>query len=146
VNNAIARVAGLLAIAALGAVVSSQFASSLDSQLAGQRLSKPASAAVVDAKKRPLTTEVPSDVPPRERGDLKNAFEHASVSAFRVGIGIAGGIVVLGGVISALWIRNPRRKVAAADCPGGAICGASEELAKDLPRVQLPRAGEPAHA
>ena len=146
VNNAIARVAGLLAIAALGAVVSSQFASSLDSKLAGQRLSKPASAAVVDAKKRPLTTEVPSDVPPRERGDLKNAFEHASVSAFRVGIGIAGGIVVLGGVISALWIRNPRRKVAAADCPGGAICGASEELAKDLPRVQLPRAGEPAHA
>jgi len=147
VNNAIARVAGLLAIAALGAVVSSQFASSLDSQLAGQRISKPASAAVAEAKKRPLTTDVPSDVPPRERGDLKNAFEHASVSAFRVGIGIAGGVVVLGGVISALGIRNPRRKVAAADCPGGAICGASVELAKDLPHVRLPRpAGEPAHA
>jgi hypothetical protein len=50
-------------------------------------------------------------------------------------------------VVSLFGIQNPRRTVSAADCPGGAICGASEELAKDLPRVRLPqRAGEPAHA
>jgi hypothetical protein len=145
VNNAVARVAGLLAIAALGAIVSSQFTSSLDSKISGRPLSAPARAAVSDAKKRPFTGEVPSDVPAPERRDLENKFAVASVSAFRAGIGIAGGIVILGGVISAAAIRNPRRKVSAADCPGGAICGASEELAKELPHVRLP-AGEPAHA
>ena len=62
---------------------------------------------------------------------LRDTFEDASVSAFRVGIGASGALVVLGGVISAIGIRNPRRKVAAAECPGGAICGASEDLAHD---------------
>jgi EmrB/QacA subfamily drug resistance transporter len=148
VNNAIARVAGLLAIAAIGAIVSAQFASSVDSNLSGNRSSSAAGDAVADAKKRPLTGEVPSSVPVPERAPLEDAFKDASVTAFRVGIGIGGALVILGGIVSALGIRNPRRKVAAAECPGGAICGASEEIARDeLPHVRLPeRAGEPAPA
>jgi hypothetical protein len=48
-------------------------------------------------------------------------------------------------VISVFGIRNPRRKVAAADCPGGAICGASREVGRGT--RQLPeRAPEPARA
>ena len=39
VNNAIARVAGLLAVAALGAVVAAQFGSAIDERLAGRPLS-----------------------------------------------------------------------------------------------------------
>ena len=39
VNNAIARVAGLLAVAALGAVVAAQFGAPIDDRLAGQQLS-----------------------------------------------------------------------------------------------------------
>ncbi len=147
VNNAVARVAGLLAIAAIGAVVSSQFASSLDSRVSGERMSEPARNAIDDAKKRPLAGEVPDSVRGSERRRLEDALKDSSVLAFRVGIGIAGGLVIFGGVVSLFGIQNPRRTVSAADCPGGAICGASEELAKDLPRVRLPqRAGEPAHA
>jgi EmrB/QacA subfamily drug resistance transporter len=147
VNNAVARVAGLLAIAALGAVVSSQFASSLDSRISDERLSAPARNAVADAKKQPLAGDVPPSVRGAERRQLEDALEDSSVSAFRLGIGIAGGVVILGGIISALGIRNPRRKVSAADCPGGAICGASEELGRDLPHVRLPQpAREPARA
>jgi EmrB/QacA subfamily drug resistance transporter len=148
VNNAIARVAGLLAIAAIGAIVSAQFVSSVDSNLSGDRLSSAARDAVADAKKRPLTGEVPTSVPAPQRPPLEDAFKDASVTAFRVGIGIGGILVVLGGIVSAIGIRNPRRKVAAAECPGGAICGASEEIARDqIPHVRLPdRAGEPAPA
>ena len=40
--------------------------------------------------------------------------------------------------------QTPRRKVSAAECPGGAICGASEELAHAEP-VRLPER-EPAPA
>ena len=147
VNNAIARVAGLLAIAAIGAIVSAQFASSVDSRLEGERLSPPARNAVADAKRQPLAGEVPPSVRGTERRSLEDVLKDASVSAFRVGIGIAGNLVLIGGVVSAVGIRNPRRKVAAAECPGGAICGASEEIARDLPHVRLPdRAGAPVGA
>jgi EmrB/QacA subfamily drug resistance transporter len=147
VNNAVARVAGLLAIAALGAVVSSHFVASLDSRVSGERLSPAARMALEAAKKRPLATDVPASVRGAERSKLEGALKDSSVSAFRLGIGIAGGIVILGGLVSAAGIRNPRRKVAAADCPGGAICGASEELASDLPHVRMPQpAAEPARA
>jgi hypothetical protein len=147
VNNAVARVAGLLAIAALGAVLASQFTSSLDSRVSSERLSPAARTALEEARKRPLATDVPPAVRGAERRKLQDALKDSSVSAFRVGIGIAGGIVILGGLVSAAGIRNPTRKVAAADCPGGAICGASEELARDLPHVPVPeRAGEPARA
>ena len=143
VNNAVARVAGLLAIAAVGAVVSAQFVSALDSRVEGQSLSAPGQDAVAEAKKRPLAGDVPSSVPADERAELENDFEESSVSAFRVGVGISGVLVMLGGVASLVGIRNPRRKVAAAECPGGAICGASEEVARDVPQVRLP---ERAHA
>lgn len=148
VNNAVARVAGLLAIAALGAVVSAQFSASADAHLSGRRLSPAAQDAVAKAKDRPLTTSEAKSVRGRESKQLENAFADASVSAFRLGTGIAGGLVILGGLVSAFGIQNPRRKVAAADCPGGALCGASEELGRDeLPHVRIPgREREPAPA
>jgi EmrB/QacA subfamily drug resistance transporter len=131
VNNAIARVAGLFAIAVVGAIVSAQFVSEVDDRLGDRPLSPAAQQAVDDAHARPLTTSSADDAPPPERRALRAAFEDASVTAFRVGIGVSGALVVLGGVISAIGIRNPRRTVAAAECPGGAICGASEDLAHD---------------
>jgi EmrB/QacA subfamily drug resistance transporter len=148
VNNAVARVAGLLAIAALGAVVSAQFSASADAHLSNRQLSSTARAAVDEAKDRPFTTHEGGSVTGPEGQRVEDALADASVSAFRLGIAIAAALVVLGGVVSAFGIQNPRRKVAAAECPGGAICGASEEIARDeLPHVRLPeRRGEPAHA
>ena len=50
VNNAIARVASLMAIAAVGAVVASAFTSSIDASLAGVPLTPKAQSAVAQAK------------------------------------------------------------------------------------------------
>ena len=50
INNAVSRVAGLLAIAVLGAFVSAQFDSSLDAKLADRNLSAPSQAAVADGE------------------------------------------------------------------------------------------------
>ena len=55
VNNAVARVAGVLAIAALGAVVSAQFSSTLDDRTADRQLSAEAAAAVDSSKEQPLS-------------------------------------------------------------------------------------------
>jgi hypothetical protein len=146
VNNAVARVAGLLAIAAVGALVSAEFISTVDERVAGRPLGPRSRQAVEDAKDRPLTTSSADDAAPEERTFLRGVFEDASVDAFQVAIGVSGALVVAGGLISLVGIRNPRRKVAASECPGGAICGASEDLGHDEP-LRLPeREPEPARA
>jgi EmrB/QacA subfamily drug resistance transporter len=143
VNNAVARVAGLLAIAAIGAVVSAQFSTSLDDHLRGVALASPASRQAVDsAKARPLAGRPDTTVPPAERVRLTSAIDAASVHAFRVGMGVAGGLVIAGGVVSLVGIVNPRRKVLAEECPGGALLGASEEVARE-PGLRLPAGAVP---
>jgi hypothetical protein len=54
INNGVARVAGLLAIAILGALISGQFGSSIDDKLEGAPLSAAGQRAIDDAKARPL--------------------------------------------------------------------------------------------
>jgi hypothetical protein len=127
VNNAISRVAGLLAVAVLGAVVAGAFATKIDEELPG-RLSPPAQAAVAEAKDRSLTTAPAERVPPPERERVRASFADASTSAFQLGLGIGGALVILGGLVSLAWIQNPRREVACEECPGGALVGASQDL------------------
>ena len=140
INNAMARVAGLLAVAVLGAFVTSQFASVVDARLGGRPLSASAQAAVKEAKARSLTTQPAAHVrPPLQRLEVKSALADASTSAFRLGLGIGAGLVLVGGVVSLAGIENPRRRVPCEDCPGGALVGASEDLGR-LPQLELPRA------
>jgi EmrB/QacA subfamily drug resistance transporter len=133
VNNAIARIAGLLAIAVLGAFVTSQFSSVVDQRLGGRPLSPVARAAVTEAKDRSLTTAPAQRVPPPERQVVQRALEDASASAFHVGLGIGSLLVLAGGVVSLVGIQNPRRSVPCGDCPGGALVGASEDLGRGTP-------------
>jgi EmrB/QacA subfamily drug resistance transporter len=136
VNNAIARVAGLLAVAALGAVVAGQFATTIDDRLAGEQLSPAAMEVVSEAKDRTLTTVDTEGLPGAEAATVSRAAEDASVTAFHRGVGIAAALVALGGVLGLVGIRNPRREVPCEGCPGGALAGAPLEAAR--PRRALP--------
>jgi len=128
VNNAVARVANLIAIAAIGAVVASSFTARLDSQLQHQPLSPQTRAALVTAKTRPLVTNA-SGATASERSLVHAALVSASVYAFRVGLTIAAALAVLGGLVSLVGIENPRRRVASADCSGGPL-GISADAAR----------------
>lgn len=79
VNNAIARIAGLLGIAAVGVAVASGFSS--------------------------------------------EATQAESVDALRLAMGSAAGLLLLGGLIGLVGIRNPRRQVLARECAGGQVVG-----------------------
>jgi EmrB/QacA subfamily drug resistance transporter len=79
VNNQVSRVAALLAIAAIGAVVAARFHAVLGSD----------------------------DVAPLS-GGAPDVID-ASVSAFHAGMIVGGGLVIVGGVISLLGIVNPPR-------------------------------------
>jgi EmrB/QacA subfamily drug resistance transporter len=136
VNNAIARVAGLLAVAALGAVVAGQFGVAIDDRLAGQQLSPAARQAVDEAKDRTLARADPVGLPPAETRVVAQAAEDAAVTAFHRGAGIAAALVALGGALGIAGIRNPRRVVPCEGCPGGQLAGAPLEAAR--PRRALP--------
>jgi uncharacterized membrane protein len=139
INNAIARVAGLLAVAVAGVLVSSQFSSTLDEQLARVRLTPSAQAAVTQARDKPLAATVPAGVRGRERVEVQEALDDASLKAFRVSVVLGAGLVLAAGVISLIGVRDPRREVSCEDCAGGPLVGAPEEAAQGLPVVHLPR-------
>ena len=130
VNNAISRVAGLLAIAVLGTFVSAGFDSTVDEKLANRQLSPPAIAAVEQAKERPLAVARPANVPPQEREAIAAATTDASVEALHVGMAACAAFTILGG-LAAFGIVNPRKAVGAARCPGGHFAGAPEQAARD---------------
>jgi EmrB/QacA subfamily drug resistance transporter len=141
VNNAIARVAALVAIAAVGAVVAAQFGSKLDSELGPLATRPDVAPAVEEAKRQPLAGVEPQDAPPETRARVAQASEDASVSAFRVGIGLATALVAFGGVLGVVGIRNPRREVPSEGCPGGQFVGTPKEAARQSPcDWQLPEA------
>jgi EmrB/QacA subfamily drug resistance transporter len=134
VNNAIARVAGLVAIAAVGAVVAATFASKLDEEVGEQALARPEVArAVEQAKRQPLAVVEVQGVPDDVAASVRESAEDASVTAFHMGLGIATILVALGGVLGLLGITNPRRKVSAEDCPGGQLVGVPREGARQSP-------------
>jgi EmrB/QacA subfamily drug resistance transporter len=133
-NNAIARVASLVAIAAVGALVADGYGSKLESELSPRAAARPAvQVAVEDAKKQPLAPLVVPGLPGGLQEEVTDAGEAASVSAFRMGIAIATGLVALGGVLGLVGIVNPRRRVDAEDCPGGQLVGVTEEAARQSP-------------
>jgi EmrB/QacA subfamily drug resistance transporter len=137
VNNAIARVAGLIAIAAIGAVVAAQFGSALAQRVDERALAAPARAAVSQARSQTLAR-----VDPALAGrEVARAVEAASVHAFHVGIGIAATLVALGGLLGLAGIRNPRRVVRCEDCAAGQLAGQPLDATRaDLPAIVLPRA------
>jgi hypothetical protein len=57
------------------------------------------------------------------------ASGQSSLQAFRVGIGVCSCLVVIGGLIGAAGIRNPRRVVRASQCSGGQLAGAPLDAA-----------------
>src|SRR4051812_24755728 len=126
VNNAVSRVAGLLAIAILGTFISAQFTGALDDKVEPPPLSAAAVEAVANAKDRPLAVARPADVPAPERARIETATRDASVDAFHLGMGISAVVVIAGGLIAAAGVENPRRRMHAETAPAGAICGAPE--------------------
>ena len=123
VNNGVSRVAGLLAIAVLGAVISASFGAKLDDQLGPAPLSTAAAKAVDKAKEKPLAVPEPENVSGAEADRVVQAAEDASTSSFRLGIGIAGILMILGGIVAGLGIENPKRKVTSYPSRGSAQAG-----------------------
>ncbi len=126
VNNAVARVAGLIGTAAVGAVIAAAFSSSLLSHLRGVSLGSGGQAVLAEAKRLPLGFPKTSSLPHATANAMHAAAEAASVHAFHLGMGVAAALVAAGGAAGLAFIRNPARgQVLAEECAGGQLVGVS---------------------
>jgi EmrB/QacA subfamily drug resistance transporter len=109
INNAIARAAGLLAIAVLGIVMLQVFNRSLDRRLL--KIDIPSSTRqAVDAQRINLAAvALPEEIPPTTRAMLRQAINESFVDGFRRVMLVGATLALASGIISWLLINGRKR-------------------------------------
>jgi len=110
INNGVSRVAGLLAIAVMGALIAGQFKSTVDDELRGTALSRQSAEVVADAKTNPLAVPDTRELPAADADRVQSATADAAESGFALAMLVGGGLMIAGGVIAGVGIQNPRRR------------------------------------
>ncbi len=108
VNNAVARVAGLIAIAAVGAVVAAQFSAQVHERLDRPDAPPAYMAAVEEAASATLQTHPPAGFSLVERPAVHRTLERASVSSYRLAMVLAAALAFLSGILSLVGIERVR--------------------------------------
>ena len=107
INNAVSRVAGLLAVAALGAILAARFGASIDRMTrASREMDGSTRAFLIEAKGRPLDTSVPEGRAAGARKRIEPILDAASVEALHAGLWSMAALLALGGMISWIGITN----------------------------------------
>lgn len=106
INNAVARVAGVLAIAVLGIVMVKAFGSYLDRSLANLSL-PPSVLHQVHANETKLAgVPLPADLDPATKAMISDAIREAFVFGFRIVMFACAGLTLAGAVI--IWLTIPK--------------------------------------
>src|SRR3546814_19621597 len=106
INNAVSRVAGMLAVALLGAVAVGVFGSALDARLAELQVPPDLRRALEAEVPKLAEAAVPPQVQGAERQALTAALDQAFLRSFRGMMLIAAGLALLGALCASLTIRN----------------------------------------
>jgi EmrB/QacA subfamily drug resistance transporter len=110
INNAVARVAGVLAIAVFGALIAGEFASTVDGRVADSNLSSRADQAISEAKDNPLQRPSTNELPPAQAAEVDSATAAGAEDGFHLAMMAAGTLMIVGGVIAGIGLRNPPRE------------------------------------
>jgi EmrB/QacA subfamily drug resistance transporter len=103
INNAIARTAGLLAVAVMGAIMIAAFGSSLDSRAAAFDLAPEVRQELAAERTDLGGAQVPPGVPDDTAAALEQAIKRAFVDGFRLIMLVAAGLA-LASALSAAWL------------------------------------------
>jgi EmrB/QacA subfamily drug resistance transporter len=106
VNNAVSRVASLLAIAVLGVVMFTTFSSAMDARITSLDMPPEASATLEEEKVYLAGAEVPEGVGEEEAAAIKRAIDESFVAGFRVVMLIAAGLAIASAVAAAILIEG----------------------------------------
>ncbi|HET6577552.1 MAG TPA: MFS transporter [Gemmatimonadales bacterium] len=116
INNAVARLAGMLAVALLGAVAVGAFGAALDRHLAGMRVSPEVRRAVLAEAPRLAEARLPA-VGAAERAELIRALHQSFVWSFRIIMLVAAALALLSGLCAWLTIGPARSRRAHGATP-----------------------------
>jgi predicted MFS family arabinose efflux permease len=105
INNAVARVAGLLAIAVFGVVMLAAFRSNLHRSLAKLALPQNTLQTLAKDEIKLAAIPIPNNLDPRTAAQLKTSIGHAFVFGFRLVILICAGLAILSAVFARILIE-----------------------------------------
>lgn len=106
VNNAVARTAGLLAIATMGILVLSVFNASLDKRLETLDVPAQTQQALEGERSKLAGAEPPGDVTGEARRALEDAVDESFVSSFRVVMLLCAGLAVASALVAFLFVEG----------------------------------------
>lgn len=106
INNAVARVAGLLAIAAVGIAAWNAFDRDLDRRLSSPGFSAAARAMPAEERRKLGAAQAPSGLEAAERGRVQQAIALSLGSSFRVVMGVAAALALLAAATGAVGLRS----------------------------------------
>ena len=107
INNAAARVAGMLAVALLGSVAVGVFGRALDQRLDRLQLSSEVRSALQGEIPKLAEAAVPKNIEPGERKVLERALHESFVRSFKVVSLIAAALAALSGAVA--WLTIDRK-------------------------------------
>jgi hypothetical protein len=120
VNNAVARVAGLLAVAILGVVVYGVFSANLDTRLEAMEMTGWVRSEMEAAKADLGAAEAPEEVDARTTVQIERAVDESFVAAFRAVMLVSSGLALASALVAALLVGDRRvRSTSKAPYPSG---------------------------
>ena len=116
-NNAISRVAGVLAIAILGNVMLGVFDHQLSDHLSGVNLASGVRQNLSDQRIKLAATKVPEEVDVATRGTIEQSIRESFVSGFRLVMLIASGMALTGAASAFFMVGNKGRSALLVNKP-----------------------------
>jgi hypothetical protein len=105
VNNAVARLAGLIAIAVFGIMLVGMFDAQVRPALARVDLPTSARAAIEQELPKVAGAEIPPSIPDAQRASVRRAIDEAFVSGFRL-VMLTAAVLALAAAAAGFLIRD----------------------------------------
>ena len=125
----------MLAIAIFGALIAGKFGSTVDGKVSGSSLSPQAESAISEAKDNPLQQPSTTGVPRAQAAEVTSATTAGAEDGFHLAMMAAGTLMVVGGVVAGIGLRNPPREDeydSPRACPAGEAAHCPDHL-EDTP-------------
>jgi EmrB/QacA subfamily drug resistance transporter len=109
INNAVARTAGLIAIAVFGIVMLHVFSAGIDRRISEWKMPESIANSLHSQRTKLAAIVAPDDVDPAARQLIRRAVDESFVLGFRTLMAIAAGLALLSATMALIFVRAPTK-------------------------------------